>query len=128
MDTGLNIPSLTSFGEDGVGRLYVTGAATTSPASYGRAASSPPSSVPGDFGQPSAIAAPYGDPERLFIAELGGGLYLRAGGQNHLFIGLNPIVSTGGEQGLLSVAVAPDYADLGTRLRLLHGQRRQPRS
>ena len=26
MNTGLNIPSLTSFGEDGVGRLYVTGA------------------------------------------------------------------------------------------------------
>ncbi len=63
--------------------------------------------------QPSAVAAPYGDPDRLFIAELGGGLYLHTGGQNHLFIGLNPIVSTGGEQGLLSVAVAPDYASSG---------------
>ena len=112
--TGLNIPSLTSFGEDGVGRLYVTGMGNYVArliGSAGGALTAEP--IPGDFGQPSAVAAPYGDPDRLFIAELGGGLYLRTGGQNHLFIGLNPIVSTGGEQGLLSVAVAPDYATSG---------------
>ena len=59
------------------------------------------------------MAAPYGDPDRLFIAELGGRLLLRTAGQNHEFINLDPIVLTGGEQGLLSVAVAPDYAASG---------------
>ena len=113
MDTGLSIPQLTSFGEDGVGRLYVTSQAggvyrlTATGATLGS------SQIEGAFGQPSAVAAPYGDPDRLFIAELGGGLYLRTGGQNHLFMDLNPIVRTGGEEGLLSVAVAPDYATSG---------------
>ena len=59
------------------------------------------------------MAAPYGDPDRLFIAELGGRIVLRTAGQNHEFINLDPIVLTGGEQGLLSVAVAPDYAASG---------------
>ena len=111
--TGLNIPNLTSFGEDGVGRLYVTGMGNYVARLVATGATLTAEPIAGDFGQPSAVAAPYGDPDRLFIAELGGGLYLRTGGQNHLFIGLNPIVSTGGEQGLLSVAVAPDYATSG---------------
>ncbi len=111
--TALQVQGLTSFGEDGVGRLYVTGIGNyVARLVYTNGALSA-EPIPGDFGQPSAVAAPYGDPHRLFIAELGGGVYLRTGGQNHLFIGLNPIVSTGGEQGLLSVAVAPDYATSG---------------
>jgi glucose/arabinose dehydrogenase len=113
MDTGLSIPQLTSFGEDGLGRLYVTsqaGGVYRLTATGGTLEGDP---VEGSFGQPSAVAAPYGDPDRLFIAELGGNLYLRTGGQNHLFIGLDSIVLTGGEQGLLSVAVAPDYASSG---------------
>jgi glucose/arabinose dehydrogenase len=110
--TALEVQGLTSFGEHGVGRLYVTGIGNyVARLVYNGALTAEP--IPGDFGQPSAVAAPYGDPDRLFIAELGGGLYLRTGGQNHLFIDLNPIVSTGGEQGLLSVAVAPDYATSG---------------
>jgi glucose/arabinose dehydrogenase len=113
METGLSIPELTSFGEDGIGRLYVTSQAGGVYRLTAPGATLESNLIEGDFGQPSAVAAPYGDPDRLFIAELGGGLYLRTGGQNHLFIGLNPIVSTGGEEGLLSVAVAPDYATSG---------------
>jgi glucose/arabinose dehydrogenase len=111
--TGLNIANLTSFGEDGIGRLYVTGIGNYVARLVYTGGGLTAEQIQGDFGQPSAVAAPYGDPDRLFIAELGGGVYLHTGGQNHLFIGLNPIVSTGGEQGLLSVAVAPDYATSG---------------
>jgi glucose/arabinose dehydrogenase len=111
--TGLQVTGLTSFGEDGVGRLYVTGMGNyVARLAYANGQLTA-EQVAGDFGQPSSVAAPFGDPDRLFIAELGGGLYLRTGGQNHLFIDLNPIVSTGGESGLLSVAVAPDYATSG---------------
>jgi glucose/arabinose dehydrogenase len=111
--TGLNVPSLTSFGEDGVGRLYVTGMGNYVARLVATGGTLTAEPIGGNFGQPSAVAAPSGDPDRLFIAELGGGVYLRTGAQNHLFIDLSSIVLTGGEQGLLSVAVAPDYATSG---------------
>jgi glucose/arabinose dehydrogenase len=113
VDTGLSIAQLTSFGEDGLGRPYVTSAAGGVYRLTAPGATLEDNLIDGDFGQPSAVAAPHGDPDHLFIAELGGGLYLRTGGQNHLFAELDPIVLTGGEQGLLSVAVAPDYATSG---------------
>ena len=125
--TGLNIPSLTSFGEDGVGRLYVTGMGNYVARLVGAGGALTAEPIPGDFGQPSAVAAPYGDPDRLFIAELGGGLYLRTGGQNHLFIGLNPIVSTGGEAGPAVRCGRARLRHLRSRVRLLRRQRRQPR-
>jgi glucose/arabinose dehydrogenase len=111
--TAVEVPGLTSFGEDGVGHLYVTGMGGVVARLVYTNGALTTENVPGDFGQPSAVAAPYGDPDRLFIAELGGRLFLRTGGQNHEFINLSSIVSTGGEQGLLSVAVAPDYAASG---------------
>lgn len=111
--TALQVQGLTSFGEDGLGRLYVTGMGNYVARLVYNGGALTAEQVQGDFGQPSAVAAPQGDPDRLFIAELGGSLYLHTGGQNHLFIGLDPIVLTGGEQGLLSVAVAPDYATSG---------------
>ena len=110
--TGLNIPSLSSFGEDGVGQLYVTSLAGAVSRLSATGSTLSATSV-GTFNQPSAVAAPYGDPDRLFIAELGGRIVLRTAGQNHEFSNLDPIVLTGGEQGLLSVAVAPDYAVSG---------------
>ena len=109
--TGLNIRRLSSFGEDGVGRLYVTSLAGAVSRLSATGSTLSATSV-GTFNQPSAVAAPFGDPDRLFIAELGAAL-LRTGGQNHEFINLDPIVLTSGEQGLLSVAVAPDYAASG---------------
>jgi glucose/arabinose dehydrogenase len=111
--TGLPVANLTSFGEDGVGRLYITGAGNLVARLVYANNALGTEPVQGDFGQPSAVSAPAGDPDRLFIAELGGRLFLRTAGQNHEFIDLNPVVLTGGEQGLLSVAAAPDYATSG---------------
>jgi glucose/arabinose dehydrogenase len=111
-DTGLSVPQLTSFGEDGVGQLYVTSQAgsvyqlTASGGTLG-------TSLVGNFAQPAAIAAPPGDPDRLFIAELGGHVRLRVGGQVHDFLDIDALVDTGGERGLLAVAAAPDYAASG---------------
>ena len=112
--TGLSVPQLTSFGEDGVGRLYVTSQA--GPVSLLTLTASGNSLVAqpvGTFSEPAAIAAPPGDPDRLFIAELGGHVRLRIGSQVHDFLDIDALVATGGEQGLLAVAVAPDYATSG---------------
>ena len=114
METGLSVPQLTSFGEDGVGRLYVTSQA--GPVSLLTLTASGNSLVAqpvGTFSEPAAIAAPPGDPDRLFIAELGGHVRLRIGSQVHDFLDIDALVATGGEQGLLAVAVAPDYATSG---------------
>jgi glucose/arabinose dehydrogenase len=112
METGLSVPQLTSFGEDGVGRLYVTSQA--GPVSLLTASGNTLMAQPvGNFAEPAAVAAPPGDPDRLFIAELGGHVRLRIGGQVHDFLDIDALVATGGEQGLLAVAVAPDYATSG---------------
>ena len=112
METGLSVPQLTSFGEDGVGRLYVTSQA--GPVSLLTASGNTLMAQPvGTFSEPAAIAAPPGDPDRLFIAELGGHVRLRIGSQVHDFLDIDALVATGGEQGLLAVAVAPDYATSG---------------
>jgi glucose/arabinose dehydrogenase len=112
METGLSVPSLTSFGEDGVGRLYVT--SQTGPVSLLTANGNTLMAEPvGTFSQPAAVAAPPGDPDRLFIAELGGHVRLIFGGQVHDFLDIDALVDTGGERGLLAVAVAPDYAASG---------------
>jgi glucose/arabinose dehydrogenase len=112
METGLSVPQLTSFGEDGVGRLYVTSQA--GPVSLLTASGDILTAQPvGNFAEPAAVAAPPGDPDRLFIAELGGHVRLRVGSQVHDFLDIDALVATGGEQGLLAVAVAPDYATSG---------------
>jgi glucose/arabinose dehydrogenase len=112
IETGLSVPQLTSFGEDGVGRLYVTSQA--GPVSLLTASGNTLVAQPvGTFSEPAAIAAPPGDPDRLFIAELGGHVRLRIGSQVHDFLDIDALVASGGEQGLLAVAVAPDYATSG---------------
>jgi glucose/arabinose dehydrogenase len=109
-----NVASISSLGEDGTGNLYATslagplyrlgqgggGALTTTPI--------------GNFAQPVAIAAPPGDPSRLFVVEKAGRVQLRRNGSTAQFIDLSALVGdTGGEEGLLAMAVAPDYATSG---------------
>ncbi len=64
----------------------------------------------GNFAQPVAVAAPLGDPNRLFVVEKAGRVRLRSGAE---FLDLTGLVSDTGEQGLLALAVAPDYAASG---------------
>jgi glucose/arabinose dehydrogenase len=104
------ITSLSSLGEDGIGRLYAvslngpvyrltqTGATLTL-------------SPIGNFIQPVAVAAPPGDPNRLFVVEKAGRVTLQTGAE---FLDVTGLVrDAGGEEGLLALAVAPDYAVSG---------------
>lgn len=70
--------------------------------------------VGGTFAAPIFLTAPPNDP-RLFVAEKGGRIQVVKNGTKLAtpFLDLNPIVSKGGEQGLLGLAFAPDYAASG---------------
>ena len=63
-----------------------------------------------DFDQPVALAAPPGDPDRLFVVEKPGRVRNLDGS---LFVDIADLVADTGEQGLLAMAVAPDYAMSG---------------
>jgi glucose/arabinose dehydrogenase len=66
----------------------------------------------GRFEAPVYVTAPPGDRRRIFVVEQGGTIrVLRAGKRvARPFLDLRAKVTAGGEQGLLSMAFAPDYA------------------
>jgi glucose/arabinose dehydrogenase len=69
----------------------------------------------GHFDAPLYVTAPPGDRRRVFVVQQGGKIsVVRAG--KHLaqpFLDISNLVTAGGEQGLLSMAFAPDYAESG---------------
>jgi glucose/arabinose dehydrogenase len=69
----------------------------------------------GTFSQPVYITAPPGDPHRLFVVEQAGRIMEVLDGQKLAtpFLDIHADVKFGGEQGLLSMAFAPDYATSG---------------
>ncbi len=70
----------------------------------------------GTFDQPVYATAAPGEPSRFFVVEKPGRIAVLVGGhrQAHPFLDLSGTVnSSGGEQGLLSVAFAPDYRTSG---------------
>ena len=70
----------------------------------------------GDFDQPVYVTqAPSGDPDHLYVVEQCGRIQRVpiAGGEPSVFLDLGDLVTCGGEQGLLSVAFDPEYADSG---------------
>jgi glucose/arabinose dehydrogenase len=74
------------------------------------AAGEPTLTSVGSFDQPVHVAAPPGDP-RLFVVERAGTVELVGGGQ---FLDATDVVNdSGSEQGLLSIAFAPDFATSG---------------
>jgi hypothetical protein len=108
-DTGLEVPNVSGFGEDGVGHLYATSLAGEV-YRLGETAGTLTKTSIGDFEQPVAVAAPPGDPDQLFIVEKPGRVHLRTPAGTTEFLNLTSQVQDGGEQGLLALAVSPDYA------------------
>ncbi len=69
----------------------------------------------GRFDNPVYVTAPPGDKRRLFVVEQTGRIRVLVGGKRRSkpFLDLRRDVTFGGEQGLLSMAFAPDYAKTG---------------
>jgi glucose/arabinose dehydrogenase len=65
----------------------------------------------GTFESPVYVTAPPGDTKRVFVVEQGG--KIRIVGRKAPFLDISAGVTSGGEQGLLSMAFAPDYATSG---------------
>jgi glucose/arabinose dehydrogenase len=110
---GVNVPTLSGFGEDGTGHLHVT---TLSGPVYRLTQNGSALGITslGTFDQPVALAAAPGDTERVFIVERPGVIKVRTGGQASDFLDISALVQdSGGEEGLLAFAVAPDYATSG---------------
>jgi glucose/arabinose dehydrogenase len=106
-------PTLSSFGENGAGELFAT---TLSGSVYRLTQNGSALALTsiGEFDQPLAVAAAPGDTERLFIVEKEGVVKIRTGGQVSAFLDISAQVrTTGGEEGLLAFAVAPDYTTSG---------------
>jgi glucose/arabinose dehydrogenase len=69
----------------------------------------------GDFQAPLYVTAPPGDKRRVFVVEQAGRIMVVQGGKllAQPFLDIRSKVTAGGEQGLLSMAFAPDYAQSG---------------
>ena len=69
----------------------------------------------GDFDAPVYLTSPPGDRARQFVVEQGGRVMVVRDGRKlgTPFLDIRGQVTAGGEQGLLSIAFAPDYADSG---------------
>jgi len=69
----------------------------------------------GDFSAPLYVTAPPGDRRRIFVVEQAGRIMVVRGGKQlpQPFLDIRSKVTSGGEQGLLSMAFAPDYAQSG---------------
>jgi glucose/arabinose dehydrogenase len=87
-------------------------AAAESPATGREAATGVRLSRVGTFQQPVYVTAPPGDRRRVMVVEKAGRIRVVRGGKKLAtpFLDLSGEVSTGGEQGLFSMAFAPDYA------------------
>jgi len=102
--------------DDDAGTAFATPATATEPATTGSSAAAASSSVRlasvGTFDTPVYVTAPRGDRRRIFVVEQGGTIrVLRAGkARPRPFLDIRSKVTAGGEQGLLSMAFAPDYA------------------
>jgi glucose/arabinose dehydrogenase len=69
----------------------------------------------GDFEAPLYVTAPPGDRRRVFVVEQAGRIVVVRGGKRvaQPFLDIRSKVTAGDEQGLLSMAFAPDYAQSG---------------
>jgi hypothetical protein len=113
VDTGVDVPNISGFGEDGVGHLYVTslggGVYRLGETSGGALTTT---SI-GSFNQPVAVASAPGVTNELFIALKPGIVARWTPSGTNTVLDIRDLVADVNEQGLLSVAVAPDYQTNG---------------
>ena len=69
--------------------------------------------VGGGFVEPIYVTSDPGNPDRLFVVERGGSIALIQNGEVKPFADIHQLVSTGGEGGLLSIALSPDFDQSG---------------
>jgi glucose/arabinose dehydrogenase len=92
---------------------------TAQPAAGGSSTSSAAKAVRlqkvGSFDSPLFVTSPPGDTSRLFVVEKGGKVRVMRNGKTlgTPFLDVGDKLTTGAEQGLLSMAFAPDYASSG---------------
>jgi glucose/arabinose dehydrogenase len=112
---GVVVPSVASFGEDALGRVYavsLAGPVVRLRGLAGQVVTEPA----GVFSTPVYATSPPGDPDRLFVVEKGGRIMVTGGGSPvpRTFLDISADVATDNlERGLLSMAFAPDYATSG---------------
>ena len=117
--TGLNVPTLASFGEDAAGRLYAVshlGGRVVRLVPGGSSGVLASQQITGQFALPVAVGTYPGDSSRLFVAEQGGKVRLVVNDavRSTPYLDVSPFGLTfGGERGLLSVVAAPDYPSSG---------------
>jgi hypothetical protein len=113
VNVSAGVTGVTSFGQDGAGRLYAT--------SYdgpvyrlGESAGALTSTPIGLFDTPVQVLSPPSDSTRLFVVEKGGRVKLLEGGVATEFLDIGDRVQDAGyEEGLLGFLPAPDYSDSG---------------
>jgi glucose/arabinose dehydrogenase len=67
----------------------------------------------GEFEEPIYVTSDPGNPDRLFVVERKGTVVLVQNGETRPFADIRSKVSTEGEGGLLSIAMAPDFSRSG---------------
>ena len=67
----------------------------------------------GHFDQPVYVTSPPGDAKHLYVVEQAGRIRVLSGGKQSTFLDIRSQVTSGSEQGLLSIVFAPDYARSG---------------
>jgi glucose/arabinose dehydrogenase len=108
-DTLLNVPNVSGFGEDGAGHLYATSLAG-GVYRLGESAGKLTKTSIDTLNQPVSLSAAPGVTDELFIAEKVGRVMRWTPSGTTVALDIRDEVEDSGEQGLLSVAVSPDYA------------------
>jgi hypothetical protein len=112
VDTNLTIANVSGFGEDGVGHLYATSLAGDV-YRLGESSGNLTKTSIGTFNQPVSVSAAPGVTNELFLALKPGIVARWTPSGSSIVLDIRSLVQDSGEQGLLSVAVAPDYATSG---------------
>jgi hypothetical protein len=80
----------------------------------------------GNFEEPIFVTSAPGNPDRLFVVEREGRVIAVENGNRSVFADIRTLVSTAGEGGLLSIALAPDFQTSGRLFVYYTGKEESP--